>query len=252
MISQSPNIVIVCYLSGLRGQAVDHIINMSPDMVGKPKRLHAGDDGSLHDHPGPLGMLPNGQPLRLYWEGTAHGIEDLLATARTSQGMPLSEALSLGKISGTSLLPPSTIREILPNAITIGLTWNRRWYRAVRDAGTKLWTQSTDTDNNIGKYLRWQSKRLGQQGGDWVSIHSRMCDDPGITRKQYMRLESAELIDFQSNAAMQADYVCDLGRLFGNSSSEEYLSLCEACGITPVPDLSLPWIRGYLGKQWVR
>lgn len=252
MLSHSPNILVICYLSGLRGQAVDHVLNFSPELIGKSRRLSAAADGSLHNHPGPFGLLPNGQPLRLLWDTQGQDIERLMGSARTADGMPLPDALSAGLVSTTCLLPPRSVRHLLPNATIVRLSWGKHWYMGIRDAAAKLWSTNTDSDNSIGKYLRWQAARLGLAHGDWIDIHRLMCPDPNITKRQYMRLEASELISYQVDGDQGEDYLCDLGRLFGSDATEAYRDLCRACGITPVEGDALPWLRDYSLKQWSR
>lgn len=260
-ITDSDRLIITCYVSGLRGQAIDRIINLSPELIGKRNAKHSvAADGSLHDHPGVIATLPDGQPLRLYWAVMDTGdivlakarLDHQLSLASTHDGISVSDALDNGMISATCLLPPETVRALFPRAKIIALRWSRGWHKAIRDAGHKLWSCHTSSEGAIGKYLRWQADRLGMPQGDWIGIHSALAGDPSMHRKSYMHLEAAELIGHQSILADQADHVVDLDDLFGQQAEQEYLRLVTFLGISDARDQVMPWLRSYEALQWFR
>lgn len=261
-LTSSDRIILVCYVSGLRGQAVDHLLNCSPDLLGKRRtKATISSDGSLHDHPGPLGCHLDGNPLRMHHElmrmdvtAARSYLDGILPSLITHDGVDLGTAISNGRVSGTCLMSPDHTRDIFPNATLLWLTWGQQWRRGLHDLAAKLWTCDTDSDNNIGRYLRWQAARLGISRGDYISIHATMdgYDQPQdqAQRQRWMRQQARQLRDYQLKAPSCDCIKVDLDELFDPVSwRDAYTKLMMRLELRPGLGVAESFMSRYLAAQ---
>lgn len=253
------NLICVCYTGGMRGHAMAHIINMSPEVIDQ-RSPAIGENGDMHmtgvrygrDPSAPPGA-PELHPAMLAdimgtWFARGDTMNTVVADEfrkrigytmlETCGGMvPFEASLRSRRVAVADHILVKHQLELLPGT------------RCLVPHGSIVKAMRSWSD----KFLLLHNKKNGYP--NWHHVVSCMGHDPeGISRSKLKRLMHGMMqgmMDMQlKNMSHRDAIMVDISALFDPARAcEHYVGMCRALELTPMVDEAMDFIGRYSERQ---